>query len=239
MKELAKGESIRTVGPRAAAMVAASALLVMAVIAASANFGVIETLTVPGDPAATATNIAAKAGLFRLAAVGLVMVAVLDVVVAWGLYLVLRRANSGLALLASGMRVLYAAVFATAIGGLFAALRVASAGPGAANPGEALFLLEGFQEVWAVAMIFFGIHLCLISVLVWRPGVFSRIIAVLLGIAGVGYLVDNLGSLLSPAYTLEIGMFTFIGEVIFIVWLFILGGKDRAVRAVGESNRNI
>jgi hypothetical protein len=206
--------------PRAAAIVAGIGLLAMAVIAAISNFGLIENLTVPGDASTTAANLVNSAGLFRIGASGLLVVAILDVVVAWGIYVVLRSVNPSLSLLGAAFRVVYAAIFAAAINSLFSALRAAPV-----DPAETLFLVESFDRGWQVGMTFFGIHLCLVGVLVWRPGVFSRITAVLLIIAGAGYLVDGIGTALSPAYSLELSMYTFVGEVVFIVWLLIRGGK--------------
>ena len=49
----------------------------------------------------------------------LLVVAVLDVMVAWALYAVLRPVNRGIALLAAWLRVVYAAVFAAALSNLF------------------------------------------------------------------------------------------------------------------------
>jgi hypothetical protein len=195
-------------------------LLVMAVVAAISNFGVIQNLTVPGDPGSTAANLVGSANRFRFGAAGLLVVAILDVLVAWGLYVALRSVNFSLSLLGAWFRVVYAAIFAMAINNLYSALRAAPL-----DPAEALFLVESFDHGWQLGMAFFGIHLCFVGALVWRPGIFSRIVAVLLIIAGAGYLVDSLGTALSPTYALELGRFTFVGEVVFIAWLLIRGGK--------------
>lgn len=213
-------KSSHDIRPRTAALVAGIGLLVMAAIAAPSNFGVIQNLTVPGDAETTAANLINSAVLFRFGASGLLIVAILDVVVAWGLYVVLRSVNPRLSLLGAWFRLVYAAMFAVAINGLFNALRTAPQ-----DPAQTLFLIESFNHGWQIGMAFFGIHLCLVGFLVWQPGVFSRIVAVLLVIAGVGYVVDGLGTALVPAYSLELSRFTFVGEIIFILWLLIRGGK--------------
>ena len=91
----------------------------MALLAPFAQFGVLQTLIVPADAAATTNNIAASAGLFRAAIAAFLLVAILDVVVAWALYVLLRPVNEGLALLVGWLRVVYAAVFAYALVNLF------------------------------------------------------------------------------------------------------------------------
>jgi hypothetical protein len=206
--------------PRTAALVAGIGLLVMAAIAALSNFGVINNLTVPGDADTTAANLVNSAALFRLGAVGLIVVSILDVVVAWALYVVLRSVNPSLALLGAWLRLAYAAIFAPAIVSLFSALRLAPV-----EPAETLFLLETFDQGWQAALIVFGVHLGVIGLLVWRSGFFSRLVSALLVVAAVGYVVDGLGTLLSPTYALGLSTFTFVGEVVFLLWLLIRGGK--------------
>jgi hypothetical protein len=45
----------------------------------------------------------------------------------------------------------------------------------------------------------------------------------LLIIAGFGYLIDSFAEFLLPNYDLTISMFTFIGEVLLLLWLLIKG----------------
>ncbi|MBN2553906.1 MAG: DUF4386 domain-containing protein [Spirochaetales bacterium] len=211
---------------RTAAIVAGLSLLAMAVIAGLSNFAVIGNLIVPGDAEATAANIAGSAALFRLGAAGLLAVAVLDVLVAWGLYLVLRAMNPSLSLLGAWLRVVFAAIFAVAINSLFAA-----AGSASLDPEQTLFLAETFERGWQAGLIFFGLHLGITGALVWRYGSLSWIFGVLLIVAGAGYVLDALVMLLGLPFALELSMFTFVGEVVFIFWLLIRGG--RAVSPAG------
>jgi hypothetical protein len=197
----------------------------MAVIAGLSNFAVIGNLMVPGDAQATAANLVDSAVLIRLGAVGLLIVAILDVLVAWGLYVVLRAVNPDLSLLAAWLRVVYAAVFAVAINSLFGALRAAPL-----EPSQSMFLLESFDRGWQAGLVFFGLHLVLVGALVWRYGPLAWIFGLLLIIAGAGYVVDGLGTLLSPVFAVELSRFTFVGEVVFIFWLLIRGGKEKGVR---------
>jgi hypothetical protein len=210
----------RDTSPRTAALVAGIGLLMMAVIAALSNFGVINHLIVPGDAGATAANLVGSAGLFRLGAVGLIVVAILDVVVAWGLYVALRTVNPSIALLGAWLRLAYAAVYVAVIFSLFGALRAAPV-----DPAQTMFILDGFEQGWQGGLIIFGLHLGIVGILVWRPGFFSRLVSVLLVIAGAGYVVDGLGTLLSLSFALKLSTFTFAGEVVFIFWLIIHGRK--------------
>lgn len=206
--------------PRTAALISGIGLLVMAVIAAIANFGVIANLTIPGDPSATAANLAESADLLRFAAAGFVIVAILDMVVAWGLYIVLRSVNPSLSLFSGWLRLAYAVILAVAINSLVGALH--------AEPMDralAVFFLESFNSLWQIGLIVFGVHLTVVGLLAWQSDFIHWVFGVLLIISGLGYIVDGFGTLLSPDYSLDLAMFTFIGEVALIFWLLIRGRK--------------
>ena len=51
----------------------------------------------------------------------------------------------------------------------------------------------------------------------------EAIIGVLLVLAGLGYMVDKIGSVLVSGYSLEISRFSFVGEAVLIFWLLIKG----------------
>jgi len=109
--------------PRRAALVSGLGLLLLAVLAAIVNFGVLQKLIVASDAQTTAQNIVAANGLFRLAIGGFFAVAMLDVVVAWGLYYVFQPVNRSLSALAALFRVVYATMFAIAVNNLLTALQ--------------------------------------------------------------------------------------------------------------------
>ena len=192
----------------------------MAVIAAYANFGVIMNLEVPGDPSTTAANLVESAGQARLAAAGFIIVVILDVIVAWGLYIVLRSVNPSLSLLGGWLRLGYAAILAVAINSLLNALH---AGP--MDPALAGFFLESFDSLWQIGLVIFGLHLCVVGYLAWQAEFIHWLFGLLLIIAGLGYIVDGFGTVLIPDYSLDLAVFTFIGEVTLILWLLIRGRK--------------
>lgn len=203
-----------------AALISGLGLLLMAIIAGPANFGAIQTVIVPGDGAATASNILATETVFRLGALGLVVVALLDIVVAWGLYETFRREQRGLALLGGWLRLAYAALFALAINHLFGAVRIAGG-----NPAGSLLELERFNDGWMIGQIIFGFHLLVLGVVAWRSVAVHKAFGLLLLIAGLGYLFDGVTHLLFPAFGFELALFTFPGEVLFIFWLLIKGRR--------------
>jgi hypothetical protein len=104
-----------------AAVSAGLGLLIMAVLAATVEFGVFQKMIVAGDPKATFDHLTASAPVFRLASGGFLLVAMLDVWVAWALYVFIKPANEHLAKLAAWFRLVYAGAFALSITNLFSA----------------------------------------------------------------------------------------------------------------------
>jgi Domain of unknown function (DUF4386) len=227
------GVSIRT-----SAIVAGLGLLLMAILAPIANFGVFETLIIPGDATATANNIMASPGLFRTGIFVFLIVAILDVVVAWALYILLKPVNKSLSLLAAWFRVVYAAIFAISLSNLLIALQLLN-GDGFLKAFETnqlyaqvMVFLNAFTDGWDLGLVIFGLHLLVLGYLVFKSGYLPKILGILVILAGSGYLIDNVGKLLSPNYNLSIAMFTFIGEVLLIFWLLWRGikGFDKEIQ---------
>jgi len=209
---------------RKVALAAAFSLLFMALLAPFAQFGVLKTLIVPADAALTTTNIAGSLGLFQAAIAAFVLVAILDVVVAWGLYVLLRPVNKGLARMVGSLRITYAAVFALALLNLLDAARLVDGATGTAlqsGPLQAQVAasVASFDTVWHVGLGIFGLHLVGLGVLLVGFAA-PRMLAVLVVVAGAGYLADSIGTMLIADYGLTVSTFTFVGEALLIFWLF-------------------
>lgn len=231
---------------RRAALVAGLGLLGMAVLAGLANFGVLERL-VNEDAAATTQNLLRDQGAFYLAIIGLSTVACLDVVVAWALWVFFDRVHHITALLGAWCRTAYAVFFGIAITHLVVAaglLHNAELGTDPDRLSREVFAEIGrFNHLWQLALMVFGVHLLLVGWLAWRSRRVPRVIAVLVAVAGAGYLVDSIGPLGWAGYTIELSLATFVGEVVLMGWLLIyavLRSGRRGVReepaAIGEDD---
>lgn len=215
-------------GFRSASLTAGLALFFMALLAPFAEFYVLPELIDLADPAATAAALTVEDGLFRAGVLSYLIVVVLDIVVAWGLYLVLKPVHAGLSLLAAWFRLVYSALFAAAIMELTRVLPLLQGIPPLNLGEEIISLVEAFRVGWQAALIFFAFHLLILGLLIFRSGFFPRFLGILVTIAGVGYLVDGIGTLLFPGYGLDVAVYTFIGEVLLIFWLLWKGlGKGR------------
>lgn len=223
---------IADISQRQAALVAGFGLLLMVILAPFAILFVFQSLIVPEDAAETANNIMASEGLFRIAIGSLIIVAILDVVVALGLYVVFKPVNKSLSLLAAWFRLVYAAIFAIALVNLFNGLELLGGAdyltvfePDQLHA-QVMLSINEFNNGWDIGLIIFGLHLLVLGYLVYKSGFFPRILGILVIIASLGYLIDSFGELLFPNnYNVVITGFTFIGEVLLIFWLFWRGIK--------------
>jgi len=218
-----------TASMRRSGLIAGLGLLLMAVLAGLATFGVLGRVITEGDASRTVGDIIDALGSFRLAILALFGVAALDVVVAWALGLFFDRVHHAMALLAAWCRVLYAVIFAVAVSHLLAAARLLG-NRGSHGPTDRQLQLEvlaeirQFDDIWSLGLGLFGIHLLLIGWLAFTSGFVPRIIGVLVAIAGAGYLIDSLGGLLYvPSF--ELASLTFIGEVVLMVWLLVFAAR--------------
>jgi Domain of unknown function (DUF4386) len=215
---------------RSVALGAALSLLSMALLAPFAQFGVLASLIVPTDAAATTHNIAASIGLFGAAIAAFLVVAILDVVVAWCMYVLLRPVNARVALLVAWLRVAYAVLFAYALLNLLDVAQLLNGASAAALQSTQLQAQVGtsvtaFRNGWDLALAVFGLHLVGLGALLYRSADFPRFLGGLVVLAGIGYFADAFGRIFVPGYTLTISTFTFVGEALLIVWLFKLAIK--------------
>lgn len=215
---------------RKAALIAGFGLLIMTIAAIFAEFAR-TSLIVVGDATTTANNIMTKEMLFRFGIFGYIIVIVLDVVVAWALYVFLKQVNKSLSLLAGWFRIVYATIFAVSLFNLVTVLGLLNSSDylkvfeiGELHT-QVMLSLNAFNNGWNIGFVFFGLHLGLLGYLVLKSNYTPKYLGILLIIAGLGYLIDSLGKILIHDYNLTIGMFTFIGELLLMFWLLIKGAK--------------
>jgi hypothetical protein len=219
-----------TVSVRQAGLTGGVALLVLAVLSAAGVLLAVDGLVTPGDAAKTAGDISASEGTFRLAVAGLYVVVVLDIVAAWALFQFFAPVNVWLSRLTAWLRVGFAGVFLVAISQLAAVPGMLSdAGYQQAFgeqqlQAEVMLKLEAFDHTWMAALLLFGAHLALLGYLAYRSGYVPRLVGVLLVIAGAGYALDTLSSVLSSD-PVVVSTVTFLGELVLAIWLLLRGGR--------------
>jgi hypothetical protein len=202
-------------------------------MSALAGFGypfALHRLITPGNAAGTGQNILAHQGQFWSGIACLFLVVALDVVVALALYRVFSAVSKGISALAAGLRLLYAGIFAVAVFQLVAAGRLIGDSTLSASgvdraQAQALSDINRFTDVWHAGLIIFGLHLLAVAWMAYRSGYVPKVLAVLIGIAGLGYIFDSIARFLSDASWPEVSTVTFIGEFLLALWLVIRGRR--------------
>ena len=134
---------------------------------------------------------------------GIAIIIILDIIVAIAFYEFFKPVNHKLSLLAAVFRIVYAVIF------LIALIKMPD--------------IDKYYYVWDRGLLVFGIHVLLIGILVIQSNYVPKWIGVLVLIASAGYIIDSLG--VFWGYSWQTAMFTFIGEMIFMIWIIFWGSK--------------
>ena len=192
-----------------------------------AEFAVRGSLITDDDPIRTATDIADAPGLFGVGIGADVVMILLDVTVAIGLFRLLRSVDRRLALSAMVLRLIQGAVIGVNLLNLVGALGSAQdATAGAtvlAGPArDALDAVERHALGYDVGLIAFGLSCLVLGRLLRTSGSAPRWIAVGMSVTGVVYLVGSAAALLAPGLSAVIDPFyliAFVVELAFAVRL--------------------
>ena len=218
---------------RHAALIGGIGLLVMLFAAPFAESVVYPKLVISGDIELTVQNMAAMQGLFLAGIFSYLATFTADLLVAWAFYVLLKPVNRSLSLLTAWFRLVYTVIAFMAFLKLVTVYRIVNTPEYVAAFGadqlhaNVDLLLRSFRYEWSMGLILFAAHLGLLGYLVYRSDYIPRAVGVLLIIAGIGWLVYELGPYLYPDANLDFIMITFFGEPVFMVWLLARGWKIR------------
>jgi Domain of unknown function (DUF4386) len=228
---------IQQTSPRQAALIGGVGYLVIFVLAVFANFFVRTGLVESGDAAATAMNIQDSEGLFRAGLVAFLIVFLVDVVIAWALYVLFRSVQRDLSLLTAWFRIVYTVFLGVALIFFFVVLQLLSdadfltAFDTTQLDAQAMLSLDAFNYAWLVGLAAFGVHLILLGWLGLESGFVPRLLAYVLMLAGAAYILDTVahGVLANYAdyetmFLIIVAVPSVIGELWFAIWLLVRGG---------------
>jgi len=206
-------------------------------------FGVVRLIYIPnhlfvdGNAAATATNIAAHESLFRFGIVSYLLAAGGWIFVTLALYRLLKGVDQGLAVLMVilGGLVVVPISFLNAVNDVAALLFARGADflsvfdKPQRNAFVTLFLRLHHHGDLANE-IFWGLWLIPLGLLVYRSRFLPRFLGLWLMAGCLGYLAQSFTGFLLPQY--EDKVFTYaqpftISELAFMLWLVIMGAKER------------
>lgn len=212
-------------------------LVFMAILGVVVPLTILIPLIEEGDINATIDNMTESLDSMRIAGLGIVIIAVLDVIVSWGLHISFADpSNPNIMGLSTLFRLVYSAAFISSTTGISNAADLLSgnglydAVPEDTLNAMAVAGLRNFNSAWNAALGVFGIHLLILGVVLIRQQNVPTWLGALVVLAGVGYPIDTIIQYLNPSSTFSIAAFTFFGEPILMVWLLYkcwpFGGRE-------------
>ncbi len=199
-------------------------------------FGIVyvpSVLLIPGDSAATLQKVMAADHLLRLGTASHILGQLLFVLLVLTLFRLLQGVNQSQAVLMAVVAIvgvpltLYNEVHHLTVLHLLDP-RQSAVWSTDQLASLTLLLMTARGDGILLSQVFWGLWLLPLGYLVFRAGFLPPFLGVLLVIAGLGYLFDVGLSLLAPAATLRVSAFTFIGELLFPLWLLIRGVRPSA-----------
>ena len=196
-----------------------------------AEFTIYPKLVIPGNIDQTVANIGAHHGLFLTALFCYLINFIEDIIIAWGLYILLAPVNRALALLAAWFQLIYAGIALVALFNLAIVYRMLTTaeflttfGPGPLHA-QVNLLLHSFRYDYSLALVLFGIHLLLVGYLIVCSRYLPWWLGVIVVIDGAGWVIHSVQPYLYPDANLDFNFITFFGEIVLMLWLLIRGWK--------------
>lgn len=192
-------------------------------------------LIVFGNATATANNILASEGLFRIGFISDVLAGVLFLLAAWALYVLLKPVNENIASLFVLLNLGGVAVQCLNMLNLFSAVLLLRGADYLivfqADQLQALAMLfiDLHKNGFMIAQFFYGAWLFPLGYLVFKSGYLPKILGIILMIECFAWLMYPFQFFLFPAYpvvsylSFVVG---FIGEFSLTLWLLIKGVKE-------------
>lgn len=190
------------------------------------------SITVAGDPAATAANLLAQESLFRLGILAEVIMAFADVAVVVLLLVLLWPVSRVLSIAAAAFHLTQTAILSANLMNGYAALMVLKAGfMGTAFDEAQLAALTQFFFAYhgagyALSLFFFGVNCILLGVLIMRSTFLPSLIGALMCAAGASYLITSGVTFAAPEFSnivMPLFAICLVSELSIALWLTIRG----------------
>lgn len=182
---------------------------------------------VPGNAAATASNIVASEWVFRLGMAGHLVSQVIVVFLVLALYRILRPVNADRAMAMVVLALLCVPIsFVAEVNALGAVQLLATFGDGATTSApldvQAMQLLSMYRSGVLLAQVFWGLWMIPLATLIFASGFLPKWLSVPVLVASAGYLLDSSAHILFPGRA-TISQFTAVGELVLPLWLLVKG----------------
>lgn len=191
------------------------------------------SLVVYSDASATVNNITQSESLFRLGIVSDIIVLFGDITISILLYILLKKINKTLALLATAFRLIVVAISGANVFNMISALLLISGTEylntfNAEQVGSSiLFLFKSHSYGYDVVLAFFSIHCLLLGLLFLKSELIPKILSAALIVTAICYFIFSFGRFLFPQLTSNlyplILLPPLISELTLALWLLFKG----------------
>ncbi len=200
-------------------------------------------LIVPENAAATAHNIMASQGLFRVGFLADSIMFLSDVALAVLLFVLLRPVNKVIALVAMCFRLTQTAVLALNLLNYYAAVLLLNGAvyASAFEPDQLASLSYLFLDLhghgYDLGLLLFGVHCLLIGYLIFTSRYLPKALGALMIAASASYFVGSYTRFLFPDYVSVVApvyIVAFVSEISLCLWLLLKGVDVRKWREQAE-----
>ncbi len=216
------------------ARIAGAAFLFLIGAAVYGEFSLLSDTFVDGDIAATAANIVANEGEYRLA-VGLELLAFAGVpILAVALYSLLRQFDESIALLALTLRLAESAIFAAILLNRYVAVELLVANPSNLDSTELVNIvavyLSAYENGYGIGVVFFSLGSTLFSYLLFKSPYVPSALGILGVVASVVVFIGTFTNIIIPGQpvTVPYAILILVFEVSAGFWLLVRGdGRNK------------
>lgn len=218
-------ENIKTIKSKRNALFAGLSYLIIAITGFFALMYALPHIIVEGDMVATSININNNLFLFRIGIISILVMNIVSILLVIYLYRLLSNINKTMAL-----SMLILMLFGACISALneinhFAMIHISKLE--GFSIGENQNLMKLFYDIYNhgthIAVIFWGLWLFPLGALIFKLGTnISKVLGIMLVIAGLGYTMDSLLLFIYPHLKVPtLSDFTSTGEILLMIWLLV------------------
>src|SRR5215467_6275977 len=214
----------------------------------SSLFSIVRLIYIPhalfvhGNAAATASNIAGRELLFRSGMVSYLLANILWIFVILAFYRLLKRVDQALAMLMVILGLMVTPIsFVNTVNDIVALMFAHGAGFlstfGKAQREALVMLFVNLHDQLDLINDFWGLCFIPFGLLVYKSRFLPRILGVWLIVVCFAYLALSFTGLLFPAYeakVFSIAQPVLLGEVALMLWLLIVGAKEKPLAAASS-----
>lgn len=209
--------------------------------ASYSEFHVFGKLIIHNDSAQTAQNLLKNPSLFLYGIFAGFFTYIIDILLAWTIFIFLKPVNAPLSLSASWLRIVYAVLSMVALFNFLNAFQLVNF-PAVPEPNindELMKWVNARRHAINFAYIIFGTYLILVGILIYNSAYIPKILGVLMMLAGVARTIISLQPYFFKSHDLSGMMIFSIGELFFVVWLLVKGSRIKENELSTSGNTKI